>query len=210
MKLPKILGLVLALHLALGAILVGCNSMKKQPPAPADTAAPAALITAPDAPVLNPPAEAASARFHPTRPASDARPGQPFEPAPVVNPYPIVADDTPPPAVREPEPAPGIPYTVVKGDSLNRIAKRHGVTVAALADANNLPRNATLKIGQKLSVPAARPSADKPAAAASGKTHTVLPGENLTVIARKHHTTVATLKSLNGLTGAARNAGQIR
>ncbi|PHP67972.1 peptigoglycan-binding protein LysM [Zhengella mangrovi] len=44
-------------------------------------------------------------------------------------------------------------YTVVAGDSLYAIARRHGVTVAALKSANGLS-NGNLRIGQKLAIPA--------------------------------------------------------
>jgi murein DD-endopeptidase MepM/ murein hydrolase activator NlpD len=45
-------------------------------------------------------------------------------------------------------------YAVAQGDSLYRIAKKHGVSVAALKDANGLA-DGKLKIGQPLKIPAA-------------------------------------------------------
>ena len=56
--------------------------------------------------------------------------------------------------------APGGKYTVKAGDSLSLIAKKHGVTSAALRQANNLTGD-KIRIGQKLSIP----SASKPAEA---------------------------------------------
>lgn len=44
-------------------------------------------------------------------------------------------------------------YTVRPGDSLTRIARNHGTTVAELADLNGIPRNKGLDIGEKLKVP---------------------------------------------------------
>lgn len=47
-------------------------------------------------------------------------------------------------------------YTVVAGDSLSKIAHQTGCTVAQLADLNGLERD-TVRIGQKLRVPAKKP-----------------------------------------------------
>ena len=46
-------------------------------------------------------------------------------------------------------------YVVVKGDSLSKIAKKHGVTVAALAAANDMKITDILRLGKKLEIPAA-------------------------------------------------------
>ncbi len=46
-------------------------------------------------------------------------------------------------------------YAVEQGDSLYGLARRFGVTVTDLAAANGLDRNAQLKIGDRLSIPAA-------------------------------------------------------
>ena len=43
-------------------------------------------------------------------------------------------------------------YTVVKGDTLYSIAKRHGISAADLRELNDLSKNAKLRIGQKLRV----------------------------------------------------------
>ncbi len=44
-------------------------------------------------------------------------------------------------------------HTVVAGDTLHRIAGKHGVNVAALEKANNLENNAIIRVGQVLSIP---------------------------------------------------------
>ncbi|UDQ97333.1 LysM peptidoglycan-binding domain-containing protein [Lentisphaerota bacterium WC36G] len=44
-------------------------------------------------------------------------------------------------------------YTVKSGDSLWVIARRYGVKIAELAAANNIKKNAVLKVGQKLVIP---------------------------------------------------------
>jgi LysM repeat protein len=47
----------------------------------------------------------------------------------------------------------GSSYTVKSGDTLNKIAKEHGVTVQELQAANNL-KTTQIKVGQKLRIPA--------------------------------------------------------
>lgn len=44
-------------------------------------------------------------------------------------------------------------YTVVKGDTLNAIAKRFGSTVAEIASASGVPDPNKIKVGQLLSIP---------------------------------------------------------
>jgi len=56
--------------------------------------------------------------------------------------------------------------------------------------------------------PAAGPSAPVSYAGSGSKAHTVASGENLYRISQKHGTTVAALKSANGLTGDGIRAGQ--
>jgi nucleoid-associated protein YgaU len=52
-------------------------------------------------------------------------------------------------------------HTVVQGETLQLIAARERVALKDLAAANGLPLNAALKPGQKLKIPAAKPT--KPA-----------------------------------------------
>lgn len=44
-------------------------------------------------------------------------------------------------------------YTVKRGDTLSAIASRHGTTVKAIAERNNIPDPDKIKIGQKLIIP---------------------------------------------------------
>jgi membrane-bound lytic murein transglycosylase D len=68
---------------------------------------------------------------------------------------------------RRPEPGDGV--TVRKGDTLARIAKRHGVRLKGLASANGLKTTSKLKVGAHLVLP-------EPAGAAESRTaHTVVP-----------------------------------
>ncbi|MBN2195923.1 MAG: LysM peptidoglycan-binding domain-containing protein [Polyangiaceae bacterium] len=55
------------------------------------------------------------------------------------------------------QPVPLRTYSVLKGDTLGAIAKRHRVTATALARANGLDPKRTLRIGQKLVIPSPVP-----------------------------------------------------
>lgn len=79
-----------------------------------------------------------------------AIPVAPPEPKPVVKK--IV--ETPPPAKKEPVKATGGgAHTVQSGDTLYRIASKHGISVAALQAANKNAKPESLKIGMKLVIP---------------------------------------------------------
>ena len=83
-------------------------------------------------------------------------------------------------------------YTVKKGDTLSGIAKKHGIRAADIQAANNVGNVNRLQIGQKLVIP----NPDAPLK------YTVRPGDTLDRIARKHHSTIAVLKSYNHLKNA--------
>jgi len=70
-----------------------------------------------------------------------------------------------PPAPTTPAPAPpaapsagGAAYTIVAGDTISAIAKRHGVSVNAVLAANGLGASSIIYPGQTITVPAAAPS----------------------------------------------------
>ncbi|KQS97072.1 LysM peptidoglycan-binding domain-containing protein [Cellulomonas sp. Leaf395] len=102
-------------------------------------------------------------------------------------------------------------YTVVAGDTVGRIATKHGTTVAAVIAANGLDARAFIRIGQSLSIPgaavaAAPAAAPAPAAVAQATgsvSHTVRSGETVTAIAAKHGATVAAVVAANGLDSRA-------
>ena len=77
-------------------------------------------------------------------------------------------------------------HTVRSGQSLARIARRYQVSVASLAGANGLGREASLRPGQVLRIP-------------EQGTHYVSEGETLGGIAREHACSVADLTRLNRL-----------
>jgi LysM repeat protein len=173
-------------------LIQGCKQNKTDEP-PVDTT----LVTPPvdtnPPPVLdtNPP---------PSAPASNV------VSVPTPPPPPPIAPPVPVPPPQPPEAAPGSDYTIAKGDSLAKIAKKTGVTLKALEAANPTVKPTKLKIGQKLAIPAGGKTADAtatPGAAApadTGETYVVKSGDTLTKIAKAHHVKVKDLKAANGLT----------
>jgi len=115
-----------------------------------------------------------------------------------------------PPAAPE-----GTEYVVVKGDTLAKIAKAHGVTVKALQNANPNVQPTKLKVGDKLIVPAgSAPAAGAAAPAATGSsgsdttTYVVKSGDTLSKIAKAHGTTIKAIESANGLSTTKIKVGQ--
>lgn len=102
-------------------------------------------------------------------------------------------------------PVSGNYYTVQSGDSLWSIAKKYGITVDELKDANNLTSN-TLSIGQLLKIPEEK--TEMPTTPTTN-TYTVKSGDSLYSIAQKYGTTVDELKSFNNLTSNLLSIGQI-
>jgi LysM repeat protein len=81
-------------------------------------------------------------------------------------------------------------YRVRYGDSLTRIAHRYGTTVAALERLNRLAPGATLLAGSTLRLPAPKPT---------GRRYWVRPGDTLTGLAERFHTTAAAIARTNGM-----------
>ena len=123
----------------------------------------------------------------------------------------MVASNPPvvvPPVVVPPPPVvpSGSEYIVVHGDTLAKIAKKNGVSTAALKDANPGVVPTKLKVGQKLTIPGggtAAPTAmgdTAPGGTAMGEeTYTVKSGDTLTKIAKTHGTTVKAIEAANGM-----------
>lgn len=57
------------------------------------------------------------------------------------------------PVVQEPKPAKVTFYVIKKGDTMNSIARAHGITLKQLADYNNISNVNNVSIGQKLKIP---------------------------------------------------------
>ncbi len=102
-------------------------------------------------------------------------------------------------------------HTVRPGESLDRIARRYGTTIAALQKLNNIRDASLVRVGRKLRVSANSRSAS--ASATSQKKyrrHTVRRGQTLGSIAQRYGTKVSILKSLNGVRNVKRlQIGQV-
>ncbi|MET0262231.1 MAG: LysM peptidoglycan-binding domain-containing protein [Rariglobus sp.] len=202
MKLVKIFGVVMAVHVAVFMFVFaipGCRSTGKKPSAPAVATsdippAGASELGSPLAGNTESPSDVSSGvRFSPTRPGTAA--------ATAVN-----------------EPVAAAPadasYTVVKGDNLWTIAKKHNVTVKQITAANNMRSDSTLKLGQKLTIPGktattstsattssttSQTSAAPAATSTSTVSHTVKSGETLGGIAKKYQVKVGEIATANNI-----------
>jgi membrane-bound lytic murein transglycosylase D len=98
-------------------------------------------------------------------------------------------------------------YRVRSGDTLGKIAKRHGISERALADENDIRNKSLVRVGQVLRIPGgAEPGG---ATAAPGGVYTVRRGDTIDSIARKHGVAPHSIVALNGLASAHRiKAGQ--
>jgi len=105
-------------------------------------------------------------------------------------------------------------YAIVRGDTLARIAKAHGVSIKAIEEANPTIVPTKLKVNQKIQIPVAalaNAKAEKPLEAATadaGAAYTVKAGDSLFKIARQQRTTVKAIKSLNHLKTDQLRVGQ--
>ncbi len=101
-------------------------------------------------------------------------------------------------------------HVVQEGDILGDIAARHGCSIAELKAANRLERD-LIRIGDRLTVP--RCSGRRQPHAGEGRSrvvrHTVIPGETLGSIARRHGTTIDAIQRRNRLDGHVIRAGQV-
>lgn len=102
-------------------------------------------------------------------------------------------------------------YTIVAGDSLSRIASRHGITLAALLKANDLQISSLILPGQRLTIPGGASNSSpstSPVNAVSNAggstpagtaTYKVRSGDSLSGIAAKHDVRLADLLRVNSL-----------
>jgi LysM repeat protein len=108
---------------------------------------------------------------------------------------------------------PATTYTVVSGDSLWKIARKHGTTQVDLERANRLTSSSRLSVGKKLIIPG-KPMAAASAAAPSvveqprGEIYMVKDGDTLVTIARRIGSTSSELKRLNNLRSDYVSVGQ--
>lgn len=90
-------------------------------------------------------------------------------------------------------------YKVKPGDSLSVIARRHGVSTSALAEANRRRKEQRIVIGESLTIPA-KPRAQAGRSGQKSKTreHRVGPGDTLSGVAKRYGVSTADLAKANG------------
>ena len=210
MKVSKVVLIVVALHvLVIGGIFIfeGCSRAKTNVPEMASNESPVGqqpeslTPTAPsDQAMPNPQGPAAASTLAPAAPTTSAEATSPASPTRT--------------------------HVVKKGDSLWKIAKAEGISVGELSRVNNLTKTSTLKVGQKLTIPAAKTetptvaaasvapvstdatAAAAPAADVSGANYSVKSGDSLWKIARQQNVSVAAIKQANNLTSDSLKVGQ--
>lgn len=127
-------------------------------------------------------------------------------------PLPAEPEKTAEPVSAAPEKAPeGTSYVVKKGDSLWLIAKKHKTTVNAICENNGIKKNAILRAGMTLKIPAGTQSTTANSGkkeSADGSVYVVKKGDALSIIARRNGVTVKALKEANDLSSDNIRIGQ--
>lgn len=212
----------------LGLLLIGCNKEKPagesgladgQTPATDSAVTPGAGFadtnsTAVATNAVDPYAQPVS--FPGSAPTNGLVTSTPISPVPPQLPSDPIGGQ--PPAQPIEAPSGGGEYTVKSGDIAYNIAKKNGVSLKSLKEANAGIDLGRLKIGQKIQLPAA---AAKPvsevagstettdaAAASSTTAYTVKGGDTLTRIAKKFGTTAKAIRGANGLQSDVIKVGQ--
>ena len=225
MKISKVFGFVLCLHLGVIAVLIvqpGCGTT--QPPTQTyqqnrttglvEQQLSESLIPATSGDDLLDPAFNAGidasedSRYAPNRP--DAEFAEFEEVTPQLEPIVAETVDVAGPSFQA--------YTVKKGDSLWAISKRYNVSLNELYAANDLNKNSVLKIGQQIQIPVEGGTATVTTVAADAyqpsdynmatETYTVKGGDNLSKIAVQYNTSVRALKAANNKTSDLIRVGE--
>lgn len=107
-------------------------------------------------------------------------------------------------------------YRIRRGDTLSRIAQRHGVSIASIKDFNSLRNIHTLRVGQKLVIPVSvkrkrtnSQSHRTVVASSKERKHVVANGETLWSISRRYGCSVDQLKRWNKMRSTSIRAGQV-
>ena len=222
MKLSKVFGIVLSLHI--GVILLvmfqpGCQTAGVRPGVDQNSSTEVGVdqsfnqgVTEPSAEVVPESQVVAPVKKSfaaPTRP----KPGElivPVEPEPLApQPTPVFVPSSPSPVPLGLRPSDLAIYKIERGDTLWGIARKNGVSLADLLNANpNLDKNSRLSIGQEVMIPAGGQGAGsapqalpEPVAvpSGSGATYKVQRGDTLSGIARKHGVPLSLLLKENNL-----------
>lgn len=117
------------------------------------------------------------------------------------------------PAVRQGGTATLRHHKVRRGENISLIAKRYGVSIQAITNANRLNRNYLIVTGQTLKIPVAGStvarSKHKTSSSKQIINHAVRAGDSLWVLARRYGTTTKKIQELNGLRGSKLYIGQV-
>jgi LysM repeat protein len=169
------------------------------PPPPA-LPGPAIVAEVPDEPAATNPVAQAPA---PVDPEDGLVAAVPVE-TPVVQP-PIVSPPVETPAAPTGKDDPPVMiHTVVKGDTLTKIANAHRVSVSAIRQANDM-KNDTVLVGRQLRIPggvpqvSAPPPAEQTSSLPATRHHTVVRGDTLSRIARKYSVDPKSIMRANGM-----------
>ncbi|MCX6998065.1 MAG: LysM peptidoglycan-binding domain-containing protein [Kiritimatiellaeota bacterium] len=148
------------------------------------------------------------------------------EPVPPLAGRPIITPPLPiEPAPTMKEPGEGKTYVVQSGDSLDRIARRCGVSARELMELNGIKDANKLRIGKKLVLPVyakelpagkphkapaahTAPGVEHPAATAGGPAYVVQSGDSLSRIAHRNGVKISDLRAANKLSGDRIRIGQ--
>ncbi len=95
-------------------------------------------------------------------------------------------------------------YTVKRGDSLSRIADRHGVRMSDLQKWNNIRNASSIQVGQTLKII----GGSSAGTSSSWKTYSVRSGDSLGAIATRNNCSVSELQSWNSINGSVIHPGQ--
>jgi LysM repeat protein len=114
----------------------------------------------------------------------------------------VVAPVAPAPVVPEVQTPTTTEYTIVAGDTLGKIAKRNGVSLKALENANPGVTPTKLKVGQKIQIPAPTSGSNSMSATSTdmsggGQTYTVKSGDSLSKIAKNNGVSLKALEAAN-------------
>jgi membrane-bound lytic murein transglycosylase D len=98
----------------------------------------------------------------------------------------------------------GRTHRVRRGETLGHIARRYGVSVAALRSANGDLNPRRLSVGRKLVVPGGTATRVAAKASSGPRLHVVRRGENLSVIGKRYQVSVTQLQRWNDLSRRSR------
>ncbi|KGM10516.1 LysM peptidoglycan-binding domain-containing protein [Cellulomonas carbonis] len=99
-------------------------------------------------------------------------------------------------------PAAAEEYTVRPGDTVSHIAARSATSVDAIVRANRLDSRATIRIGQRLTIPTVAAVPTQPGAPTAGS-HRVAAGDTVSGLAARYGTTTSAIVQANGLDARA-------